>query len=389
MKSPSPIVDKTKVFALNTDEHRRMVVSVVCTHCGAAEERRCSQANMPPGVVAKWFKHMGWKINTKYTQAKCPDCVAGSPSSEVPVVVGPASRPVPPEPEPPAPLRVAEPEVGAGGVTPRVVTMTPLWALELLDHNTRNRSLSWAHAESLAHDMRKNDFKLNGDAIRIAKSGAVLDGQHRLQACILADKSFPTLLVTGLDDDVFDTIDVGRRRNAGDVLSIEGEKNARVIAAALRLLNDILTGNLQARTSTRLQVRAWLAAHPEIRDSVATVNKYRPVFRSHALAVVLHYVLSRIPDSDADWFMLSLISGANLSSDDYVYLLRNRLLEQGPRSRGTRRDRPAEIVALTLRCWEKWKAGARASKLQPPKRSPVQVVEDFLREHSLKGMKVP
>ena len=117
----------------------------------------------------------------------------------------------------------------------KLETVTPERAAVLLKGNTHNRSVNANYVQTLAREMTEGRWKVNGDSIRMNGS-TLIDGQHRLTACILSGQSFDTLVLTGLESDVFDTIDNGRKRTAGDVLSITGEKNATTMAAALSVV---------------------------------------------------------------------------------------------------------------------------------------------------------
>ena len=73
-------------------------------------------------------------------------------------------------------------------------TITPEYAKELLDYNKKNRSLSKATVDRYAEDMRKDNWQQNGEAIKIDWDGNLIDGQHRLAACVKSGVSFDKLL---------------------------------------------------------------------------------------------------------------------------------------------------------------------------------------------------
>lgn len=122
------------------------------------------------------------------------------------------------------------------------VTVTPQMASTLLENNKRNRTLKRQHVAFLCEEIRNGRWKFNGDAIRVATDGSLIDGQHRLEAVVQTGIPIETLMVSGLDPDVFDTIDGGARRSNGDTLSVAGEKSGRNLAAALIVADDLLSG---------------------------------------------------------------------------------------------------------------------------------------------------
>ncbi len=119
--------------------------------------------------------------------------------------------------------------------TPEIITLTAALATRLLEHNTLNRPLSDRHVQRISRQIITGKWKFNGDTIKVAKGGDVLDGQHRLWAVIEAKKSVKTIIVYEIEPDAFSTIDTIRRmRSGGDVLALSGVTQYRVpIATAL------------------------------------------------------------------------------------------------------------------------------------------------------------
>jgi hypothetical protein len=117
-------------------------------------------------------------------------------------------------------------------------------AAKLLSNNTRNRSVRRKNVEFFAKEILSGNWKLNAETIKVGRDGTLLDGQHRLYAVVETGMSIQCLLATDLDQDVFDTIDTGARRSAGDTLTVAGEVCGRNLAAALVLCEDILEGNM-------------------------------------------------------------------------------------------------------------------------------------------------
>jgi hypothetical protein len=136
----------------------------------------------------------------------------------------------------PALITVPRPPSSAGLETHEAVLMTPEWAAELLASNPENRAISRGHVAALAADMAAGKWMANGSSIVVARGGMLLDGQHRLMACIAADAAFPTVLSQGVDLTARQTIDTGRKRTAGDAMKIEGIANYKNAAASIRLL---------------------------------------------------------------------------------------------------------------------------------------------------------
>ena len=71
-----------------------------------------------------------------------------------------------------------------------IVTITPEMAVELLKHNHGNRKINRANVRRIADDMLTGAYKLNGETLKLYEDGSLADGQHRLNACILANVPF-------------------------------------------------------------------------------------------------------------------------------------------------------------------------------------------------------
>ncbi|WP_460985736.1 ParB N-terminal domain-containing protein, partial [Staphylococcus aureus] len=73
------------------------------------------------------------------------------------------------------------------------------------------------------------DWKNAGDTIRFDKDGSLIDGQHRLLACVNTNLAQNFLIVYGLDSEVFDVIDNGKGRTNADVLGMKHYKDPAIL----------------------------------------------------------------------------------------------------------------------------------------------------------------
>ncbi len=134
-------------------------------------------------------------------------------------------------------------------------TITPEIAKELLALNKNNRRIKDNRVIMYARSMTRGQWQFTGDAIRIATKPngdqEIVDGQHRLLACIHANVSFETMLFSNLDHGVFTVIDRGVSRTNSDLLGVIGVSNGSTIGAMVRPiiafdagLNPLQNGNL-------------------------------------------------------------------------------------------------------------------------------------------------
>ena len=118
-------------------------------------------------------------------------------------------------------------------ITTGIITIAPAMAEQMLKFNTRNRPVNQLTVDDYALQMKKGLWRLNGEPIIITEGGCILDGQHRLLACVASGQAFQSIIVRGVDGEVFSTIDTGRVRTAGDVFNINGVTNAAQKAAII------------------------------------------------------------------------------------------------------------------------------------------------------------
>lgn len=110
-----------------------------------------------------------------------------------------------------------------------------LAAFILKERNDKNRHLRATHAEGLAKSMDEGLWHFNGDTVRFTKDGNLADGQHRLEATVKSGIPLVALVVLGLSEEAFTTIDKGIKRSSADSLSLAGFHNATTLAAGMRL----------------------------------------------------------------------------------------------------------------------------------------------------------
>lgn len=114
-----------------------------------------------------------------------------------------------------------------------VITITPQTARDWLKRNIENRSLSDNLVDQYATALREQRWELNGETVKFRRDGALTDGQHRLHAIVKANIPAACLVVFGLEDTAFKTIDIGKKRTAADMLGLSGvDKSLEISVAA-------------------------------------------------------------------------------------------------------------------------------------------------------------
>lgn len=252
----------------------------------------------------------------------------------------------------------------------QAVMITPSMANALLQVNHCNRPKGAVDIKDYAQLMKAGAWKLNGETIKVREDGVLLDGQHRLEACVLADTPFPTWIVTVEDKDSFDTIDIGRRRSPSDTLAVIGEKNTAVLGTVLGMVLRYYEEGLELKRSnkklTPTAILKALEVHPEARDSVAWAcsYKHKTTLIPRTVIAFCHYVFSRIDDNDANYFMDKIITGEGLVIGDSALALRSRMITNaGLRHRGIK-EHPVSIAAHIFKAWNYYRRNRRCGVLK-------------------------
>ena len=115
------------------------------------------------------------------------------------------------------------------------VNVTPEMAYQYLKYNVKNRHLTKPIILAYANDMINGRWKFTSQMITFDKDGILIDGQHRLAAVVKSKTTQKFLIARGGEHtDLFKNYDLGKKRNAGDALSVNGVKNHISVAAIIR-----------------------------------------------------------------------------------------------------------------------------------------------------------
>lgn len=240
----------------------------------------------------------------------------------------------------------------------REVDVTPDIAAEWLVANTHNRTLKPRAIARFADDMRNSDWRFNGEPIRFAVDGTLIDGQNRLHAIVESGATIKMLVITGLPMEVQETTDTGTPRQLHDVLKLRGEVNASSLAALIRKINGWKSGRRSFTSGGSESIVACirlLDEHPELR---VLVQPSRTVSEGCDLPASLTglawWVFQQIDYDDAEFFFARLADGQGLIKGDPIYELR-RTLGETKNHRGERNQ--TYLLAITIKAWNAYRAG--------------------------------
>lgn len=251
-----------------------------------------------------------------------------------------------------------------------VVTVTPEMARQLLEQNTRNRNVSKGNYSKVLEAMSAGEWELNGEAIKIARDGTLLDGQHRCLVSAENDIPFQTLIVYGLPPETQDTMDTGKSRGPSDVLAINGYKQTADLASiATGIIRaerwGLRAATYQGATSysiTAKQVLARVEQEPSLIDLIGKARALRKAGLSSKIAGILYYEFSKINQLDAEVFFEKLEYGEGLQRNDPILTLRESLIRIKTSVKGSANS--GYTAALTIKSWNKYRAGENAAILR-------------------------
>lgn len=261
------------------------------------------------------------------------------------------------------------------------MTITPEKAKDFLAQNTRNRKIKPANLAVVKAALQRGEWKLNGEAIKIARDGTILDGQHRLLACVETGISFRTLVIWDLPDETQETMDTGRARSPKDVLALRGHTNAVALAStALGIIRSeqysikavVQPGSKNPVTTAQIVHR--VESEPAIADVARFGQKFGRIGLPGRVASVLFYRLSEIDAEDAEFFFEKLLSGADLEEGSPILALRRQTLS----SRDSKGEKSmVYLTAIVIKAWNKFRAGehARVLKFVPGGANPEKFPE--------------
>lgn len=241
--------------------------------------------------------------------------------------------------------------------TASFVNVTPELANRWLKGNVKNRKLRRQDLNRYKRDMVAGNWRLDGAPVRFSPDGCLLDGQHRLTAIVETKLTVPMLVVRGINPDAQSVMDTGRKRTAGDALSINGHKNATAVAAAARLglAVEAKVLSLSHYEVSHEEVIGYIEDNPDLSTAVDFLKSYtRRTDCPPAVASYTYMVMRRINSKDASEFWVSMAEKVGLTEGDPVIALSNRLAE----SRRLRESLPKDaLLSLIYRAWNARRTG--------------------------------
>lgn len=246
--------------------------------------------------------------------------------------------------------------------------ITPTVAEKYLAKNTHNRTIRQHRVDAYADDMTAGNWQWNGEAIKFAENGTLLDGQHRLLAIVQSGVPVKMMVVRGLPNSTQHTMDTGAKRTFSDVLKLRGEESYTILAATVRGVywwekGIRRFGGSSSTAATNTQLLETLDKHPWLREGMSLLGRVSahaglPVSASGAL----WFAFMSIDTEDANYFFERLASDENHSNGEPIYMLRRLLATSREDVRGARNV--TYLAAVTVKAWNAYRAGEEVGQLR-------------------------
>jgi hypothetical protein len=256
-----------------------------------------------------------------------------------------------------------------------VVRIPPNVAQEWLTLNTLNRALRSTVAYQA--DMEARKWAMNGESIKFAWDGTLLDGQHRLTACVDSGEEFISLVVTGLDPAVRATVDGNLMRMVKDHLQMAKmpySSYAAAIAARLRAYEE--EGLLVPPASRDMSISTRVAYALENRDILLAASERAMKVPGSGLRVAPTIIgaawvicARNVPSEDrlflAEEFWINQVVGMQgLTATSPALLLRQRLEREYDKE--GKPMPPNLAIQYAALAWNYWRGGRTVTRLQAP-----------------------
>jgi hypothetical protein len=246
--------------------------------------------------------------------------------------------------------------------TVTTIIITPETAQNWLGANTHNRRILEARVATYTKDMQEGRWEFTGDAIQFDTNGVLLNGQHRLLACIRSGVSFKCVVVRGLKPEAQDAIDMGGGRTAGQVVEMAGVKYGTAIAAISKLIveyenYDKAFGKSKGGPSP-IEVSRFALKHGaeiESEGALAAALKFGKHLGAYSVAGFCYHEFYKIDKDLTEKFFDELLAGGSPNTSP-LFHLRERLLSGRSKAAKSRLIR-RYVLAIFIKAWNAYVTG--------------------------------
>jgi hypothetical protein len=270
---------------------------------------------------------------------------------------------------------VSEPREVEVQLQTTIEKITPEMAQKWLETNDpQNRKISTSNVKKYAADIAAGRWEVTGESIKFDDNGMLLDGQHRLLACMDAGKPFYALVVRGLPEATKSHMDLGMKRTAGMILHRLGHSyTTQLGGAALNLLAIKAQGrDVRGRHSVP-EVVELAKRHPDLEVAITEVYSKGKLVAGPTPSILgaVYYAAAYLLNQKerADEFLEVFRTGIPAYEGDPAQLWRERLIRE--RGKGLSINR-AQQLRGTCHAWNLFSQGIGQSKFRIPDETHIE-----------------
>lgn len=270
--------------------------------------------------------------------------------------------------------------VGERKIRNGIVKLTPEQAALLLTKNPNNRQVKEANVAFLVKEIREGRWELNGEPIIIDSNGHIVDGQHRLWACVESEMTISTLIVYGVSPNVINTIDTGTKRIAKDCLDMHNVTNSSLAASAIKLINQFERGTYSdvgsySRVMSNQQViQFYYDNQSKLENSISIANNlYKKCNKIVSTGIIagLHFLFDKKSKSQAEEFFNKLCTGIGLEEGSPITALKNKLTREAVDGNKTMSQK--DKVQFIIFAWNKFRSGETCKLIKIPQDTKLSI----------------
>lgn len=242
------------------------------------------------------------------------------------------------------------------------VEVTPEVAAYFLSFNSGNRRLQEGYSKMIARDIKSGNWMVNAQPIAFGgdpmnqEDGPVrlLNGQHRLQACIEANVPIEVPIAINVNPQAFKTFDMQRR---GSKSIKTGDDRVARGAAVFQWREDHGMRLDSDARPTATEVEETLQRHRGLVEFVGKVRTKAGAVRWDEISTggVMAYLLYRTHRENtplAEKFLSQIASGTGIERGNPIEEIRDDVVK---RRAGAQRLSRKDALNKFVGCWEKYK----------------------------------
>lgn len=239
---------------------------------------------------------------------------------------------------------------------PRPITVDPATAQDWLDNlNTRNRRILDHHVKTIERDIRAGNWMFNAQPLCFSVERKLLNGQHRLKACVMAGEPIDVIIIENIPVNAFATYDIHARKVAPvDLGETEHRVDMRVVSAAAKLqwvFDEAEAGRMATTRPSATEIKNTIKQHEGLLRAYGRARRMSEIASAGIMNFIVYRVQTERPDLSED-FLDQLETGAGIEKGNPLLKTRNQILMERNAPRGYSRKR---FMNLILSCWDDYK----------------------------------